>query len=48
MLARIERRAAWLTVVAAAVKRAVSCPIGINVLANGAIQALAIAKAAME
>ncbi|AJW99366.1 BtpA/SgcQ family protein [Burkholderia gladioli] len=37
---------AAMTVVAAAVKRAVSCPIGINVLANGAIQALAIAKAA--
>ncbi|MGI4855607.1 MAG: BtpA/SgcQ family protein [Janthinobacterium lividum] len=37
---------AAMTMVAAAVKQSVSCPIGINVLANGAIQALAIAKAA--
>ncbi|MFM0736356.1 BtpA/SgcQ family protein [Paraburkholderia xenovorans] len=37
---------AAMTIVTAAVKRAVPCPVGINVLANGAIQALAIAKAA--
>jgi membrane complex biogenesis BtpA family protein len=37
---------AAMTMVTAAVKSAVACPIGINVLANGAIQALAIAKAA--
>jgi membrane complex biogenesis BtpA family protein len=37
---------AAMTMVTAAVRSAVACPIGINVLANGAIQALAIAKAA--
>jgi membrane complex biogenesis BtpA family protein len=37
---------AAMTMVTAAVKSAVACPIGINVLANGAIQAIAIAKAA--
>ncbi|MCY0386602.1 BtpA/SgcQ family protein [Robbsia sp. Bb-Pol-6] len=37
---------AAMTMVTAAVKNTVKCPVGINVLANGAIQALAIAKAA--
>jgi membrane complex biogenesis BtpA family protein len=38
--------AAAMAVIADAVRRAVGLPIGINVLANGAIQALAVAKAA--
>lgn len=38
--------AACMAVMADAVRRATGAPIGINVLANGAIQALAIAKAA--
>lgn len=38
--------AAAMAVIADAVRRSVGLPLGINVLANGAIQALAIAKAA--
>jgi membrane complex biogenesis BtpA family protein len=37
---------AAMTMITEAVRRTVQCPVGINVLANGAIQALAIAKAA--
>ncbi len=37
---------AAMTIIADRVRQSVACPIGINVLANGAIQALAIAKAA--
>ncbi|WP_428391071.1 BtpA/SgcQ family protein [Lichenicoccus sp.] len=38
--------AACMAVIADAVRRALPMPIGINVLANGAIQAIAVAKAA--
>jgi len=38
--------AACMAVIALAVRRAVGLPLGVNVLANGALQALAIAKAA--
>jgi uncharacterized protein len=38
--------AASMAVVADSVRRAVGLPVGINVLANGALQALAVAKAA--
>jgi membrane complex biogenesis BtpA family protein len=37
---------AVMAVIADAVRRAVGLPVGINVLANGALQALAVAKAA--